>query len=479
MTGSTTGIDSLIRSLENGDDAAAKALANMGVQVLDPLILKLETSERSFRDGIVWILAEIGPAGIPRLLASLEHGSPTVKTAVAEILGSIAEPAATEALIAALKDIDADVRNGAAWALVRIGLPAAARLIPLLEDRSELARESAFWCLSGLGDAAVGPMMDALRDAGGMLRKNIMRVLIDIKEPSVQPLIMLLGHEDAEMRMLAAEALGAIGDKRAVPALTARLGNDEREVRIRCVEALAAFGEQAFSGLREALTGTDAAVRDDVFSVLGLCRKISSGMLAEFAGNPDADLRRRALRMSGIIKDASAARYCMEALRDPDFTVRDMAAWALGETGDPGAAEILLESLGDDAQDIRFSQSAWALARLSSPPVIEKLVLLLRHRCGAVRWRSALALGIIRDRSAVEPLLQALEMEKSEMVANRIIISLGDLGDVRAVPALRNLLVHDDGTGYLLIKETISRIRSAPRPAPFPELSPGPALPSE
>lgn len=89
---------------------------------------------------------------------------------------------------------------------------------------------------------------------------------------AVRPLMQLLGAGDRVTRSSAAEALAAIGDPEAVPALLERL-RDEKEVVPRTF-AITALGNlkdaRALNPLCELLTDADVLVRQSAANALGV-----------------------------------------------------------------------------------------------------------------------------------------------------------------------------------------------------------------
>ncbi|MGB9927267.1 MAG: HEAT repeat domain-containing protein [Methanosarcina sp.] len=71
-------------------------------------------------------------------------------------------------------------------------------------------------------------MIIALKNGNPELQADLGYSLGQMGEPAVEPLIKLLCDEDPEVRIRAAEALGKIGDKRAIKPLSEAL-NDENE----------------------------------------------------------------------------------------------------------------------------------------------------------------------------------------------------------------------------------------------------------
>jgi HEAT repeat protein len=109
-------------------------------------------------------------------------------------------------------------------------------LIKILKDsKDKFARWEAAEALGEIGDKrAVDPLIEALNDKKPLIRWKAAEALGEIKDKrAVDPLIEALKGEDEDwcVRKTAAEALGKIGDKRAVEPLIEALKDEDRYVR--------------------------------------------------------------------------------------------------------------------------------------------------------------------------------------------------------------------------------------------------------
>jgi len=132
----------------------------------------------------------------------------------------------------------------AASALVAIGTPAREPLLRSLANPVWVARRNAAWAL-GASDAseAVPALVDALKDTDAGVREQVAWALGAIGDRrAVDGLIGALKDQAAGVRKQAAWALGAIGDKRAVTALMAGLKDSDAGVRKQSAWALGAIG---------------------------------------------------------------------------------------------------------------------------------------------------------------------------------------------------------------------------------------------
>ena len=152
----------------------------------------VKTWDLSRNDKMLAALGQIKPPGsLEILLSALRDGDSRIRRSAAEALGALGDRQAVPALLSALHDEDGWTRITAAEAL---GLGADPSLVRGLRELNKRIRRSAAEALGALGDRqAVPALLSALRD------------------------------EDGGGGITAAQALGAIGDRQAVPALLGAL----------------------------------------------------------------------------------------------------------------------------------------------------------------------------------------------------------------------------------------------------------------
>jgi beta-lactamase regulating signal transducer with metallopeptidase domain/HEAT repeat protein len=206
-------------------------------------------------------------AVVAALVRALEDSVAEVREDAAYALGRLEAREATEELQRALaRDAAPQVREMAAWALGQIaargsvpGLGAAAR-----HDSAESVRTMAVWALGHVDDAAAVPALVAvLRDASAEARGRAAWALGTI-EPAQAPAELRAALHDpaAEVRLRAAWALGRIGDSTVAPALAEAMRDPATEVRRAVLWALGRVGgEAAQRALLDATRDPDPEVR--------------------------------------------------------------------------------------------------------------------------------------------------------------------------------------------------------------------------
>jgi len=270
----------------------------------------------------------IGP-----LRAVLHDDDPSLRASTALTLGQLGDERAAESLAEALKDDDELVRRRAISALGRIWeLPPLVRL----GDDGEAVRGRAASALGRRGDMrAVQPLIATLRDRDEAVCANAAMSLGYLGNvQAVEPLVsVLLTREEPTARMRATEALGRLGDRRAVGPLIVALEDQERNVRWSAVKALGGLrAEQAIASLLEMFEDQD--MQDMVATALAQIGRPATLSLMAALKEGEREVRTGAARALGQIGGTHALEALLISLReDKDRVVRVSAAMALGQIG--------------------------------------------------------------------------------------------------------------------------------------------------
>jgi beta-lactamase regulating signal transducer with metallopeptidase domain len=215
-----------------------------------------------------------------------------------------------------------------------------AQLIGQLQDQDPAVRRHAAWALGEREDPrGVGPLAGVLDDGVADVRLVAAWALGEIKDRSaIQPLEELLERDpDLLVREMAALALGEMEDPAVVHALLTTLRQTE-ELRGAVVWALGEIDGEAATSARA--TAFDEWQRvpwdnEDVWlGDLGLRGGAMSDdvtVLVRQLADDDAEVRRSAAWNLGLSNDVNAVDPLLDALHDPDPSVRAMAVWALDE----------------------------------------------------------------------------------------------------------------------------------------------------
>lgn len=278
---------------------------------------------------------------------------------------------------------------------------------------------------------------------------------------AVAALIETLTDASASVRLAAVNSLGALGDPRAIAALSKAL-RDDSDARVR--EAAAhSLGEiddvRAVPALNEALKVEKvAAVKEQIVRALGEIDDPSAvAGIMTVVKDPSIPVRRAAAWALGELEDASAVPALLSMVRDEDAEVRRHVAEALGNLENAAAIDALIAMARDTDAEVR-SHAISALDNFEDPRALPAYVAALKDSDPDVRQQAANAISNIDDIKAAPPaLIEALADSDSD-VRQSVAHALGNIGDEKAVPGLKRLVSDSDTDVRRAAVEALSEI---------------------
>jgi len=423
--------------------AAAHALGEIGDrEAVEPLLGTLDAANGELHLAAIVALARIGDQrAVDPLIDVLQNGTPGTRPYAIRALAMLHAARAADALMT-VRDSDPENRQLAIQALValndaRVLAPLASRVNEDRETASGIVRAT-HDALIDLGAAAVPALLSATNTTSDP--RLLIDVLAGIGAPVVDLLIRATREEPDRVRDAAAVALARTGE----PALGPLIDELDRDMGLglRNVAAVQALGEmgdpRAVEPLSEALRTaqrTNRLFRRELVKALG--RIGSDAALPAFRlalRDDDADLRRAAVDALAEYGRAQATPLLRGALHDADPGVRAEAARALGRLGDVNA----VQELGNKLRDVNLDTSraaAQALADVGGPQAVALLGAALRDlRCAI---RPQIAADLLDDGSP--PALRALSALTADADANVRRMALqarARLEGCTAIPAL-------------------------------------------
>ena len=253
---------------------------------------------------------------------------------------------------------------------------------------------------------------------------------------------ILLNHQDPEMRNVAASALNALRDVRAVQPFLQALSRDEyAPVRVEVAEGLAHIGKNRAEG----------------------------GLLLAATADVDASVREAAVRSLGIINTGWTARQLVSILgSDPDSPVRSAAATAQGRIRADVALRPLIAARSEDEDESVRQAAGSSLTRWSSRHLVSVLE---RSRQPVERAAAAQLLGEREFTDAIPALSIAL-YDPNEEVRSATLTALASMGDLTWLENGLGLLTRPGG--YIaLIPGTTAEAAGETQLAPVFELKGG------
>jgi HEAT repeat protein len=325
-------------------------------------------------------------------------------------------------------------------------------LIKALEyKKSSRVRSEAAVALGEIGNVhAITPLVNRLQAPDELedVTRQVAEALVKFGSPAVDPLIECL-FIDFPRRYLAVEALGKIGNVRALLPLIQLLKDMNRNIRYQSAIALESIGWKPSSDEEKA---DDYIARQDwdqcvLFGAAAVERLIS------ILRDNDVNVRRMAANTLGKIKDVLAIEPLSLSLNDGQASVRQEAVKALMEIGGESVELPLMRALRDGDENVR-STAAEALGELGDPGAVVALINALKDHNSAVRVAAIRALGKIGDPRAVPPLIDIFydSMGEEFVETKKVLMSLyqdGKLDDIAKSQILKhpNILstrVHND-----------------------------------
>ena len=376
------------------------------------------------------LLVRLGEPAVPALVQSLADDYYGIRTGAGEALLSLG-PIGRRALAEAREHQNPTIRDGAIGLLVRAG-PAPEALAPTPEPEERPADQTGeaggpvevvpgspslpavtFLPPSPPSLAGPGTMAPAPGPRGdGFLLARL--ATLSTRGVGGTPLRTRISAppsmvREAAIREFIAEALRR-GEETGHPSpssallatLEAAMEDPEPAVRLVAVEVFGRLGKDAVEPLLGVLTDADRQVR---------CAAVDA--------------------LAGLMDPRATAPLIVRLNTDGEEEVREHAAWALGESGDPGVIPALVKALSDPYLRVRNASSA-ALTLLG-PGVLPALRPVLPGDDLPAAIAAANALGALRDGASIPGLLALLARDEPD-AGTAAIAALGALGPAAAGP---------------------------------------------
>ncbi|WP_367322610.1 HEAT repeat domain-containing protein [Streptomyces sp. HUAS ZL42] len=184
--------------------------------------------------------------------------------------------------------------------------------------------------------------------------------------PAVPALCRLLADRDAEVRLVAARALGRIGEPSAVPALLEALHGPRNVPPAVVTRALTSFGAQTLRSVAAGMDHPEPLVRAVAIEVLGASGGVpqTPGIVRALAEDPHPEVRIKAARALGRLGMPDGLQPLLAAVGPGRPTaLRIVATGALGTLGAVAATPRLQDLLGDSEPRVAAT-AARSLLRL-------------------------------------------------------------------------------------------------------------------
>ena len=306
---------------------------------------------------------------------------------------------------------------------------------------------------AGIGiDRAIYPIIEIVTsDEDEELRWYAARILGEFNHPSaIAALIDLLKSSDNdELTSMAASALGQIGNP-AVAALKELLADET--TRLIAVQSLSHIRRsEIIAPLLTVVKDPDAKIRAIAIEALGSFHNAEiPPILLEALDDISAPVRKEAVTGLGFRSDVreelNLVNKLIPKLYDFNIEVCCTAAIALSRLGSDIATEALKSVLNSPLTPINLQlECIRALGRIETPLSLQYLRCLNEHSL-PVQQEVVKVLGQVQKLKVIAGDILIESLQLSNGVKSAIALSLGRLGEIKAVDPLINLLANPDTT---------------------------------
>ncbi|WP_373046768.1 HEAT repeat domain-containing protein [Vulgatibacter sp.] len=394
------GSDPAIKRANEANKEIAEALAELGDKsAVEPLSKLAERSKDSYaKIAAINALGELGDSkAVPKLveIATDEGLEPYVNKKAVQALGNIGDPGA----VPAIKKMLFHERKGisfyseSSFAAYQIGIKAAEPLLVVLEgkdeslnkwaDEHDIYREALYakaaQVLGDLNEERAVPTLikylnysrpgsdpDAIDPTTLIVRRQAADALSRMRvKGAVDTLVKNLKEEEGNLRAVYADALVAIGDRKALSglescALKGNVLDKSNHARKGCYVALSRLGDEKTLATWEKWEKAEPAA-----SVKGCMREVeyddAKGKEAaqqhcdELGANVVKILADNKARLVAYNECKADVACWSGKLKDENPLVRERAAIELGHIADPASMPALLAALADKNLEARFA----------------------------------------------------------------------------------------------------------------------------
>ncbi|WP_320020437.1 HEAT repeat domain-containing protein [Labilibaculum manganireducens] len=274
-----------------------------------------------------------------------------------------------------------------------------------------------------------GPVVRAL---GNNQKSELSMFVISLMDPPpLKSLRRALKNRNATMKKNAAALLGYHKDKKSTDMLLNLAINDENiSVRCKVIEAIGKIGdERAVLIISDLRTNDDPLIRISVAKALGEAKSV-------YAIKPLKDL-----------------------LQDSNIEVRRYAVFGLGEIHSPETINGIIRALNDENMSVRI-QAIRTLAFRRHEKAVTPLLILLNDPNKNVRIKTIYSLLEYKDERVTDKLINLLETSNDYDIIYPTVSALGYIGDKKALkPLIEKLSKCDNDILKRSIKNSINKIK--------------------
>jgi HEAT repeat protein len=397
-----------------------------------------------------------------QLLSQLESGDVELEREAAFTAGEAGVEAAVPLLAKLVQSQNLGVQEAADRSLRKIGGPAVVRAVaPLLRSDDPPARNIAMDVMREIGDQDFPTLVELLHDQDPDMRIFASDIIGSTDNmQAVAPLCdALLKDPEVNVRYQAAVSLGTLGKPEAAKCLNKALADDEW-VQFAVIESLAKIrDESSVSALVGALGKSTDLVASMIVDALGEIGNVKAvTMLIKRLDDSPAALRNKICKAVVKILGGKSLKlltehelikfreYLLDALDDEDTDIQDAAIHGLAFVGGEKASLAVLEltiSLDPDRDQDRLELAVGSLTSMGASPALREAVSTGQPAVALVAVKVLTRIG----GQSVAELFMDCFWKRDRDVQREIASALIQIGGEDAVDFFLDVLArHEDGT---------------------------------
>lgn len=460
-------VPALVRALDDTDENvrfhAIEALGRMGAAAaVEPLTRIAESGDFFLSFPAIDALARTDDPRIGASLAGLLSND-LLRPAVVDTLGALGDEECVAPLVTLLNEGRGDAAPVAAALeqmrdryertfaagdqiveMARTGMaPDGRRRLAEAIERRDAPLGPLVTVYGWMGSTATDALVGLIGDSS--VRAEATSGILSIGRAAVMPLIASVANGERAGRLAAAELLGQLGDRRAVPALCELLSEADADLVAAAASSLATLGEaEAFGCLLPLFAHEHAAVRQAaIAAVNAIGATVVEPHVRQRLTDANPHVRECAVRVAGYFGFDACVTGVLDALDDSSEEVRRAAIEQLPILNHPQAPARLARALVEETP--RNRAAAAHAARATDDGSIEgSLVSALADPDPWVRYFAAHSLGERRHVAAATALANLAEADPAPQARIAAMQALGNLDADAAVPIAEQLFREAD-----------------------------------
>ncbi len=342
---------------------AAELLGRYPFSLLDEFLKSLVyCEERESRKLGAYLLCHVKEDGYCRLLDSLIHDvDPEVRKTALQAVGIQQIELAVTLISKALADPDISVRESAVVAVAEFGTPMLVdEILQLLGRNGDSLDYAVVKALGKMKAVTAGDSLLKYLEADDLSRRVEYVLIETLGKISAKPASELicsryLTHSDADLRRLAVETLGRLGDGNSIQAVEAALNDPHWSVRVAALHVLGDLGGvKELPLLLQAISDPDVMVKKHAIMILGDLRNIAAipALIQQLTDNEMSKYAFTALLKFGRSVLPWLHR---QMIKNYPVEIRIRLIDLIGKIGDSKSVAPLIELLDDPSSGIRLA----------------------------------------------------------------------------------------------------------------------------